>query len=56
MMLIKQVMLEKLETEEDYREALARFIEICNAPQDTPQAIELFRLIELLEDYEKENC
>jgi hypothetical protein len=49
-------MLEKIETEEDYRIALARFLEICNIPKDSALVSEFFRLIELLENYEKENC
>lgn len=53
---IKPYMLEKLETEDDYREALARFLELSCVPEDSPGANELFRLIKLLEDYEKENC
>ncbi|MBN1820948.1 MAG: hypothetical protein JXR31_13800 [Prolixibacteraceae bacterium] len=47
---------EKLQTEDDYREALTRFIEICNAPQDSAHTEELFKLIKLLEKYEKDNC
>jgi len=47
---------EKLETEEDYREALIRFLEICNVPLDSPLAGELCRLVCLLEKYEEENC
>jgi hypothetical protein len=47
---------ETLETEEEYREALIRFIEICHTPEDDPQAGELHKLIHLLEQYEQENC
>ena len=47
---------EKLITEDDYREALTRFMELCCIPEDSPYKVEFFRLIELLEDYEKENC
>jgi hypothetical protein len=49
-------MVEKIESEEDYRVALARFLEICNIPKDPILVDEFFRLIELLENYEKENC
>jgi hypothetical protein len=47
---------EKLETEEDYREALIRFLEICHIPSDSPLTGELYRLVCLLEKYEEENC
>jgi hypothetical protein len=49
-------MTEKLETEDDYRNALKRFLELCTVPEDSPYAGELLELIEELEDYEKVNC
>ncbi|MBW8332585.1 MAG: hypothetical protein K0M40_11235 [Prolixibacteraceae bacterium] len=49
-------MMETLYTEDDYREALKRFLEICDAPEDTEEADELEKLMYLLEEYEKENC
>ncbi len=49
-------MFEKLVTEDDYREALKRFIEICGAEEGTPESAELLKLISLLEIYEQENC
>jgi hypothetical protein len=43
-------------TEDEYREALKRFLEICDAPENTPEAEELQYLLTVLEIYEKENC
>jgi len=43
-------------TEDDYREALKRFIEICDAQEDSPEAEDLDKLMYLLEVYERENC
>jgi len=48
--------METLYTEDDYREALKRFLEICETPEDTEEEIELEKLMYLLEEYEKENC
>ncbi len=41
-------------TEEDYREALCRFIEIIE--DDSVNEEELYKLIILMETYEYENC
>jgi hypothetical protein len=43
-------------TEDDYREALKRFLEICDAPEDTPESVDLEKLMVMLETYEQENC
>ena len=43
-------------TEDDYREALKRFLEICDSPEDTPTADDLKKLMYLQETYEQENC
>ncbi len=43
-------------TEDEYREALKRFLEIFDAPDDTPEAEELVQLIIVLEIYEQDNC
>ncbi len=43
-------------TEDDYREAIKRFLEICDAPEDTPEARELEQLMYAMEIYEEENC
>lgn len=47
---------ERLITEEDYREALRRFIEIMENENETIDENELLRLIDLMENYEYENC
>ena len=47
---------ERLITEDDYREALRRFIEIMENENDPIDECELTRLIELMETYEYENC
>jgi len=49
-------MMEALYTEDDYRKALKRFLEICGAPEDTEEAGELEKLMYLMAEYEKENC
>ena len=55
-MLIKFFMLEFIETEEDYRAALKRFFEICEAPQNNDEVKELFVLMDLMEKYERNDC
>lgn len=49
-------MLKQLFTEDEYREALKRFLEICDAPEDSPEAEELEQLMTIMEIYEQENC
>ena len=49
-------MKEVLITEDDYREALKRFLEICDAEENTQEAEELEQLMTILEIYEQENC
>ncbi len=49
-------MLDRIETEDDYRDALKRFLEICETPKDKEEIVELFLLIDLMEKYERENC
>jgi len=49
-------MLDRIETEEDYRDALKRFLEICEAPKDSDEIKELYLLMNLMEKYERENC
>lgn len=43
-------------TEDDYREALKRFLVICDAPEDAPESVDLEKLMVMLETYEQENC
>ncbi len=49
-------MKERLITEEDYREALKRFVEMISDENETYTLEELANLISLLETYEYENC
>lgn len=49
-------MLRQLFTEDDYREALKRFLELSDAPEDSPEADELEYLMIIMELYEQENC
>jgi len=49
-------MQETLFTEDDYREALKRFIEICETEDHTSEANELEQLMIVMEIYEQENC
>ncbi|MDX9881521.1 MAG: hypothetical protein RBS73_05605 [Prolixibacteraceae bacterium] len=49
-------MMEKLVTEDEYREALRRFLEISNCRTASPEAAELEQLLTLMEIYEQENC
>ena len=49
-------MKETLFTEDDYRRALKRFLEICASPEGSPEAEDLEKLMHLLETYERENC
>ena len=49
-------MLYTIETEDDYREAIRRFLEICEAPGDSEESGELDLLMNLMEKYERENC
>ena len=48
--------MEKLVTEEEYREALKRFLEIAGNPEESSKAEEFEQLITLMEIYEQENC
>jgi hypothetical protein len=43
-------------TEDEYREALRRFLEICDAPDGSAEAVELEQLMTVMEIYEQENC
>jgi antitoxin component HigA of HigAB toxin-antitoxin module len=48
--------LKTLFTEDEYREALKRFLEICDTAENTPEAEELEVLMTVMEIYERENC
>ena len=43
-------------TEDEYREALKRFLEICDTPDNTAEAVELEQLMTVMEIYEQESC
>jgi hypothetical protein len=47
---------DRLKTEDEYREALKRFIEILESGNEPEKEEELARLIKLLDKYEYENC
>lgn len=49
-------MIYEIETEEDYHEALKRFLEICQSPKDTDEVKEMYLLMDLMGKYERENC
>ena len=46
----------ELKTEDDYRDALNRFLLICEAPKNDDEVKEMYLLMHLMEKYEKENC
>jgi hypothetical protein len=43
-------------TEEDYRKALQRFLELCEAEKTEDDVKEMFLLMEIMEKYERDNC
>ncbi len=49
-------MMEALFTEDEYREALKRFLQMCDNPDYTPENEELEQLITVMEIYEQQNC
>lgn len=49
-------MLKRIETEDDYRDAMKRFLEICDLPPKSSENDELMVLMYLMEKYERENC
>jgi len=48
--------METLFTEDEYRDALRRFLEICDTEDNTLEANELEQLMTVMENYEQENC
>ena len=46
-------MMEAIFTEDEYREALKRFLEICDTPDNTAEAEELEMLMTVMEIYEQ---
>lgn len=49
-------MMEKLVSEDEYRDALKRFLELSDCSAGSLEAQELEQLMILLEIYEHENC
>ena len=49
-------MIYEINTEEDYHEALIRFLEICQSPKNTEEVKEMYLLMDLMGKYERENC
>jgi hypothetical protein len=49
-------MRDRLNTEDEYRKAIVRFLEICDAEPDTPEYQEAMKLTKLMEDYENMSC
>lgn len=49
-------MINIIETEDDYRVALKRFLEICEVQKDSEELCEMFLLMDLMEKYERDNC
>lgn len=49
-------MLDRINTEDDYRQALKRFIEICSSQKNSDELDEMLVLMDLMEKYERENC
>jgi hypothetical protein len=45
-----------IETEDDYREALNRFIKLCESKKSDEELKEMLLLIDLMEKYERANC
>ncbi len=45
-----------IKTEEDYREALARVLEICDIHKTKDDLKELYVLMDSLAKYERDNC
>ena len=45
-----------IETEDDYRNALNRFLEICSEPKDEDEVKEMYLLMDLMGKYERNNC
>jgi len=45
-----------IETEEDYRKALNRFIKLCESKKSDEEIKEMLLLIDIMEKYERANC
>jgi len=49
-------MIHEIETEEDYQQALKRFLEIAGNPRNSEEENEWYLLMKLMEKYEQNNC
>jgi len=49
-------MIERIETEDDYRDALNRLLEISENAKSEDEVKELYLIMYLMEKYERENC
>ncbi|MBN2262276.1 MAG: hypothetical protein JW735_05145 [Prolixibacteraceae bacterium] len=47
---------DKFLTEDEYRRAIIRFLEICDAEPDSPEYEEAQQLTRLMEQYENMSC
>lgn len=54
--MLTDFMIYEIVTEEDYQQALKRFLEICGGPKDNDEVKELYLLMALMEKYERDNC
>lgn len=48
-------MIDAIETEDDYRKALNRFLQVCE-PKTEEELWEKYQLLRLIEAYEEKNC
>jgi antitoxin component HigA of HigAB toxin-antitoxin module len=46
----------QIETEDDYRDALKRFMHLCESDKTDEEIEEMFLLIDIMEKYERANC
>ena len=53
---INLFMYERIFTENEYRKAIVRFLEICDAELGTPEYDEALLLSKLMEEYENCSC
>lgn len=49
-------MIYEVVTEDDYQQALVRFLEICKEPKNTTEVKEMYLLMDLMSKYERANC
>jgi hypothetical protein len=49
-------MQERIFTEEEYRKAITRFLEICDTEPGSPEYEEVLRLTKQMEQYENMSC